>query len=293
MTDKPVPLIVIVGPTATGKSDLAISIAKHFSGEIISADSWMVRRGVDIGSAKPSKAQLERVPHHMIDILNPDEDFSAAEFKKLAVPFIEEIYGRGKLPILAGGTGLYIDSVIYDYSFLPSSDPKQRAFLYSLALDRLIDIAEAENLPLERIDQRNKRRVIRLIETKGAFPSKNELRQNTLVLGTAIGRDELKEVISHRTAHMIKAGLGDEVSRLAKGYGWDCEALKGIGYHEWRLYFDGNQDLKTTMERINKDTYNLAKRQQTWFKQNKSIQWITTPVKQADVVDIISSFLNK
>jgi len=287
------PLIVIVGSTATGKSALAIKIAQQFNGEIISADSWLVRKNVDIGTAKPSKKELSLVKHHLIDLINADEDFTAAIYKKRALEVIDDIYGRKKLPILVGGTGLYIDALLYDYSFLPSSSNDLRMKLNSMSLAQLHSLAIDKGLSLDNIDQNNKRRVIRLIEANGKIPTKSEIKPNVLLIGLKSVKDDLEANIQHRIDEMFNRGLADEVSQLANKYGWDCQALKGIGYHEWKLYFTGNQSLEQTKQRIVKDTLLLAKRQTTWFKRNKSIQWFTTPVKYSMIEDLITTYLNK
>lgn len=287
------PLIVIVGSTATGKSALAIKIAQQFNGEIISADSWLVRKNIDIGTAKPSKKELSLVKHHLIDLINADEDFTAAIYKKRALEVIDDIYGRKKLPILVGGTGLYIDALLYDYSFLPSSSNDLRMKLNSMSLAQLHSLAIDKRLSLDNIDQNNKRRVIRLIEANGKIPTKSEIKPNILLIGLKSVKDDLEANIQHRIDEMFNRGLADEVSQLANKYGWDCQALKGIGYHEWKLYFTGNQSLEQTKQRIVKDTLLLAKRQTTWFKRNKSIQWFTTPVKYSMIEDLITTYLNK
>ena len=148
----------------------------------------------------------------------------------------------------------------------------------------------AKDLPLERIDTRNKRRVIRLIETNGDEPTKSSLRSNTLILGTNLQRDELTRRIKQRTDAMISAGLQHEVENLVAKYGWNCESLKGVGYIEWREFFAGNQSLEDTKERINQATQKLAKKQRTWFRRNKSIHWVQ---KQSEYVDLVTTFLSK
>jgi len=157
--------------------------------------------------------------------------------------------------------------------------------LHSLAIDK--------GLSLDNIDQNNKRRVIRLIEANGKIPTKSEIKPNILLIGLKSVKDDLEANIQHRIDEMFNRGLADEVSQLANKYGWDCQALKGIGYHEWKLYFTGNQSLEQTKQRIVKDTLLLAKRQTTWFKRNKSIQWFTTPVKYSMIEDLITTYLNK
>lgn len=287
------PLVVIVGATATGKTDLAIKLAKEFGGEIVSADSWLVRREANIGTAKPKDNELKEVRHHMIDVISPCEDYSAARYKLEASNSLDDIWGREKLPILVGGTGLYIDSILYNYSFLPASSPETRNKLNSMTLKELIKYATHKGLPLNLIDQRNKRRVIRLIETEGEIPKRGALRNNTLIIGLSATKDQQYERIENRVQGMIDNGLEEEVYYLSKKYGWDCEALKGIGYHEWKLYFEGSQMVVDIKKRIIKDTLMLAKRQNTWFKRNKSIHWLATPVKYAYVDELVTTFLSK
>lgn len=286
------PVIAVVGETASGKSDLAMRIARAHNGELICADSWTVRRELTIGTAKPSTDDQVLVPHHLLDIVDPDEDFTAAIFKQKAQAAIADIADRGKLPILVGGTGLYIDGVLFDYDFLPPGTPGQRAALNELDIPALRELIARQGIDIGDTDVRNKRRLIRLIETNGAAQTKQELRPNTLCIGLQPERAELTSRITQRVDVMIAAGLEDEVRAVAERYGWDCEGLKGIGYREWREYFLGSQDLATTRERIISSTVGLAKRQRTWFKRNKSIHWISTPVNYAQVDEMITTYLN-
>lgn len=287
------PLIAVVGETATGKSDLALDLAKEFNAEIVSADSWVVRKGVDIGTAKPDKNQMELIRHHMIDIIEPDDDYSAARYKEDAVRAINGVYARGKIPIVVGGTGLYVDAVLYDYSFLPNVSKETREELNSMNRDDLLALALTKHLPLDNIDIRNKRRIIRLIETNGGVASKKGLIEDCLVIGLSATREQLSDRITKRVDTMLINGLEDEVEALYLQYGWGCEALKGIGYHEWRKYFEGTQSIEITKQRIIKNSLMLAKRQRTWFKRNKSIRWFTTPVIFTDIEDLVTTYLNK
>ena len=287
------PLITIVGETASGKSALALQLAQQFDGEIICADSWTVRREVNIGTAKPTVDEQAEVPHHLLDVVGPCEDFTAAVFKDMAVRTIAEIAGRGKLPIMVGGTGLYIDGVLYDYGFLEQGDRAERETLNALSIPQLIATIQDAGIALGEVDVRNKRRLIRLLETNGAQPTRQTLRPNTLILGLKTEREQLKERIITRTDAMLAAGLEQEVEALSHKYGWDCEALKGVGYAQWREYFLGTQNLDVTRQKIIKATTELAKRQRTWFKRNKSIQWFSTPVKWQEVVESVTTFLDK
>lgn len=286
------PLIVIAGETASGKSSLAIQLAERFDGEIISADSWTVYKGFDIGTAKPSAEEQVRVPHYLLDVANPREGFSAVLFQKLAKAAILDISGRGKLPIMAGGTGLYIDSVIFNYSFLPPSDPALRAELSALTLGEVLARARGMGLDTAGIDIRNKRRVIRLIENNGVRPTKQAVRPDTLILGLSPPRDDLLRRIELRVDTMLAAGLEDEVRRLADEFGWDAEPMRGIGYWQWKDYFAGKQTNEETRVKIIKASLDLAKRQRTWFKRNKSIQWLTNSDRYAQSVELITTFLN-
>lgn len=287
------PLIVIVGETASGKSALALEFAQKFDGEIISADSWTVYRDFDIGTAKPSASELAQVPHHLLNIANPLEGFSAPEFKKRAVAAIENITAREKVPFLVGGTGLYVDSILFDYQFLAAPDAVLRQELSALSLDEIRQKITEKGIDTTGIDVRNKRRLIRLLETDGARPEKSALRENTLVLGVQVERDQLRARVADRVDTMLRIGLEDEVLALSQKYGWNVEPMKGIGYREWFEYFSGSQTLDQTRDRIISATMNLAKRQRTWFKRNNSIHWLTTEDKYTVAVDLLTTFLNK
>lgn len=287
---EPGPLIVIVGETGSGKSEVALDLARRFNGEIISADAWTVRKGLDIGTAKPSAGDRVEIRHHLLDVVDPCEDFTAAVFKELGVVAIDDISSRSKVPIMVGGTGLYIDAVIYNFGFLPAGDRKAREQLDSMTTEELVHIAHYQGLSTESIDTRNKRRIIRLIESNGAQPKRQQLRHNTLIIGISMEREHLRQRIEERVDGMLAQGLEKEVSFLVKQYGWGCEALKGIGYIEWCEYFAGSATKAEVRKRIISSTLNLAKKQRTWFKRNNSIHWIDNPSK---AVDLATTFLNK
>ncbi|MEK7599433.1 MAG: tRNA (adenosine(37)-N6)-dimethylallyltransferase MiaA [Patescibacteria group bacterium] len=280
-----------MGETASGKTALSIALAQRLNGEIICADSWTVRRQADIGTAKPSKEEQAMVPHHLLDVVDPDEDFTAAVFKGLANEAIDDIASRGKLPIMVGGTGLYVDGVLYDYGFLPAGDRGAREALNRLTNEELLQKIKDLGLELGDVDIRNKRRLIRLIETNGAIPTRQAMRQNTLMIGLKYDRSELEGRVIRRVDGMLEAGLEDEVRDLQERYGWDCEALKGVGYAQWKGYFEGTESSEEARQKIIKQTLDLAKRQRTWFKRNKSIQWFTTPVDEEEIVDTVTTFL--
>lgn len=269
-------LLAIVGETASGKSDLALKIAKNYRGEIISADSWTVYRGFNIGTGKPTITQQKAVKHHLIDVREPTNGFNAPMFKNMANKAIKNTQKQGNLPVLVGGTGLYIDSVLYDFGFLPDVPKEERAKLNAMSIGGLIKLAEKLSIDLSTIDTRNKRRIIRAIEAGGQKPTRSKLRPGTLIIGLQLPRDELRQRVEQRTDGMLAAGLEQEAKGLAGKYGWDVEPMKGIGYREWRDYFEGGQTLEQTRQRIISSTMNLAKRQRTWLKRNKDIQWFSS-----------------
>lgn len=266
-------LVVLLGETASGKSALGLEVAKKYDGEIICSDSWTVRKHMDIGTAKPSQKEQQEVVHHLLDVVAPDEPFTAADFKRLANEAIADIQSRGKLPIMVGGTGLYVDAVVYDYSFLGGEGTLDRDELGAMTAEELADMARDQGIDLTDVDVRNKRRVIRAMESGGQKPTRSPLPNNVVLCG--IKPKELNARIEQRVDAMLAAGLEAEVKRLSSEYGWEAEALKGIGYREWRDYFEGNQSLEITRERIISATKNLAKRQRTWFKRNPDITWGT------------------
>lgn len=282
-------LVVIVGETASGKSALALELAKQFDGEVISADAMQVYTGFNIGTAKPDSAQLARIPHHLIDVADPKTGFSAATYKDLALSSIAGVAGRGKLPILVGGTGLYVDAVMYNFSFLPAGDPKLRAKLNQSTTNELLVLCEQQGIDITSIDVRNKRRLIRLLETGGARPTQSKLRPNTLIIGLKPTRTQLRKNIEVRTEQMFRAGLKHEVSELADKYGWEVEPMKGIGYREFHDYFEGRQSLGATKRKIIKFTLDLAKRQRTWFKRHQEITWVDEPSK---ALKLVSEFIH-
>jgi tRNA dimethylallyltransferase len=289
---KQAPLICVVGQTASGKSSLALRLAQEWDGEIICADSWTTRQEVNIGTAKPSMQERSLVPHHLLDIIRPDEEFNAALYKELANKAIIDIIARGKLPIMVGGTGLYIDSVIYDYSFSAVGSKHDREKLNTLNLAELLQKIKDLGIELGDVDVRNKRRLIRLIETNGAQPTKGDLRDRTLLIGLHVENNQLKQYITKRLDAMLVAGLEDEVWQLSERYGWDCEALKGIGYIQWQEYFLGSENHEQVHQKIIQATMNLAKRQNTWFQRNKSIHWFNTPVNWYGIVELMTTFLD-
>lgn len=282
------PLIVIVGETASGKSALAVQIAEKFGGEIICADSRTIYTGMDIGTAKPNNEDRERVPHHLLDVVAPNEPFTVADFKRLALEAIDDITSRGKIPLLVGGSGLYVDAVIYDFQFRAPADPALREQLQRLSVEELQQALLDASIPLPT-NPRNPRHLIRSLETNGQSAMSAPLRPNTLLIGLSIERDKLVENVTKRVEAMFEEGLVDEVRVLIQKYGADALALQAPGYDAVTEYLNSDLDLEQTKERVARSHLQLAKRQRTWFKRNKSIRWCKTD----EAVDLVTTFLNK
>ncbi len=265
-TSQSKPLIVIVGQTASGKSALAMELAEKFDGEIICADARTIYKGMDIGTAKPSADDQAKVTHHLLDIITPDQPFTAAVFKSLATEAIKDIQSRKKLPIIVGGTGLYIDSVLFDFEFRSKGDSERRAELEKLSVEELQAELQAEGIPLPENTQ-NPRHLIRALETGGEASEQKPIRENTLVLGLEIEPEKLSKNIDERVAKMIEAGLRQEVNNLVNVYGWEAPGMSAIGYKEWRQLFSGEVTSESKIEHlIIKNTKDYAKRQKTWFR---------------------------
>lgn len=283
-TDK---LIVIVGETASGKSDLAIELAEQVGGEIICADSRTIYKGMDIGTAKPTQKDQNRVPHHLLDVVEPGQAYSVAQFKKVVLKLIPKIVQRGKVPIMVGGSGLYIDAVIFDYQFRPV-DVGKRNQLATLSLKDLQSQARRLGVKETEVNFKNKRHLQRAIETGGVLKQTQQMRPNTLVIGLTPDRELLKARIKERVDIMIERGLVGEVEKLGKKYGWENEAMSGIGYRFFAQYVRGEINLDEAKAKFVQGDLSLAKRQRTWFKRNKNIHWLSEP-KQA--FSLVKTFL--
>lgn len=301
-------LLVIVGPTAVGKTALSIELAHKFKGEIISGDSIQVYRGMDIGTAKITPEEMQGIPHHLIDIHNPDHPFSAAEFQARASGLIKEIHRRNHLPMIVGGTGLYIQSVLYQYEF---SEAGQDEWLRR-QLEEYVEHHGREHLHerLRKIDPitagrlhpNDVKRVIRALEiyemtgtTMAEYQKRAKQSPYQLCLfGLTMDRELLYERINARVDLMIEQGLVEEVERLLnQGYSKDLISMQAIGYKELVEYFEGNWSLPEAVEAIKKNSRNFAKRQLTWFRSMKEIEWIdmTDQMDRRKIVEIIRSFV--
>lgn len=276
MTINKFPLIVIVGPTASGKTSLAIDIAKRHNGEIICADSRSIYIGADIGTAKATKQEMSGIVHWGIDLVEPGQYYSAVDFKNYAVNKIDEIRSRNKLPILVGGTGLYVDAVIFDYNFGLAADVEKRQQLNNLSLEELYEYCKKNNITLPE-NYKNKRYVVRAIEREGQNISKSPLPiDNTIIVGIDIERNELRTKISKRSEQFFEHGVVEEAMFLSKKYGWDNEAMKSNVYKLVRKYLSGNMTLSDIKIKNATMDWRLAKRQLTWLKRNKYINWMSS-----------------
>lgn len=287
-----IPLIVIGGPTAVGKTDLSIRLAQQFNGEIINGDSIQVYRHLDIGSGKITTAEMEGIPHHLLSFLEVEEAYDASRFKLEATALIRDIYSRGKLPILVGGTGLYLEGLLYDLEFggQASTHPEIRAEIEARAVEvgnlalweelNLIDPEAAATIPYQ-----NSRRTIRALEVIQAtgmlFSSqtsqKNQISNfNECLLFLDRPRAELYDRINKRVLLMSEAGLEQEAHWMfEKAQGQFLPGMKGIGYKEWLPYFNGEQSKETVLDQIQQNSRRYAKRQLTWFRNRfKSVHWL-------------------
>lgn len=268
------PLVVIVGPTASGKTGLAVELAEKFDGEIICADSRTVYKGMDIGTAKPSIEEQAKVPHWGLDLVEPGERFSAADFKAYAAQKIDEIRSRGHIPFLVGGTGLYIDAVIFDYQFGNAADPIQRQELEKLSIGELHRYSVKHNIELPE-NKQNKRYVIRKIELDNVEPKRRKTPISTsIIVGIATERDELRKRIEARTEQLFEDGVVEEATILGKKYGWESEAMTGNIYPLVHLYLKNEISFQEMIQKFTTLDWQLAKRQLTWLRRNQYIKWL-------------------
>ncbi len=302
------PLIILTGPTAVGKTDLSIRLAKQINGAIISADSMQVYRYMDIGSAKILPAQMQGVPHYLIDEFFPDEEFNVVRFQQYAKKYMQKIYADGQIPILTGGTGFYIQAVLYDIDFseqeadsdyrrelealaqihgtqylhglLAEADPPSAAAIHANNQKRIIRALEYFRLTGERISEHNKRERQKQTPYRAAYFVLNDV------------RERLYERIDRRVDAMMADGLAGEVQRLREmGYTKGLVSMQGLGYKELFAYFDGECTLEEAVTRIKRDTRHFAKRQLTWFRREKDVIWVNKQMFSYDN-DKILSYIN-
>ncbi|MGG6819636.1 tRNA (adenosine(37)-N6)-dimethylallyltransferase MiaA [Staphylococcus pseudoxylosus] len=285
-------LIVLVGPTAVGKTEFSIELAKKVDGEIISGDSMQVYKHMDIGTAKITQDEMSGIPHHMIDILEPNENFSAYEFKNRAQRLIKEITARGRVPIIAGGTGLYIQSLIYNYDFEDETISEQKSLEIEAKLSELDQLsnealhqylASFDEVSAQDIHPNNRKRVRRAIQyylkTKKLLSSRKKVQQftenyDTLLLGIEMSRDILYQRINKRVDIMLERGLVSEVQQLVDNGYETSQSMQAIGYKEIVPVIKKELSLDEATEKLKQHSRNYAKRQMTWFKNKLDVLWL-------------------
>ncbi|WP_206424294.1 tRNA (adenosine(37)-N6)-dimethylallyltransferase MiaA [Cohnella candidum] len=311
-TDNRPPLLVLVGPTAVGKTELSLRIAKAAGCEIISGDSMQVYRGMDIGTAKLPLEEREGIPHHLIDILDPEEPFSASIFQRLCEEKIREIVSRGKIPFIVGGTGLYVESVCYGFTFQgESGDEAFRARMQAFADEHGAEalharLAQVDPGSAARIHPNDERRVIRALEvyettgqtlsetqeqTRGA---RKESPYRLCLIGLTMDRAELYRRINARVDAMIEEGLVGEVKKLMEaGVPRSAVSMQGLGYKEIAAYLAGETDLPAAVELLKRDTRHFAKRQLSWFRHMQDLVWVEKDAegKNSDLFNSICAII--
>lgn len=302
------PLVILTGPTAVGKTALSIKLASEIGGEIISADSMQVYRQMDIGSAKIKPEEMGGIPHHLIDILEPEEEFNVCLFEKLALEAMEQIYERGHIPVVVGGTGFYIQALLYQIDFTEEeTDTAYRDKLWQLGeekgnhyLHELLRKVDPESA--EEIHENNRKRVIRALEFyensgKPISTHNKEQRQKTSAYNSCYfvltdDRKKLYERIESRVDQMLSKGLVDEVRTLKeRGCNASMVSMQGLGYKEILEYLDGRCSLLEAVEKIKKETRHFAKRQLTWFRREKDVIWIDKQAFAYDEDAVLSCIL--
>ena len=284
-------IIVIVGPTASGKTGLSVALAKKLDGEVISADSMQIYRGMDVGTAKVTEKETDGVPHHMIDVAEPEESFSAARFVEEADPILQDILARGKTAIIAGGTGLYVDALMAGRTFAPYPSTGKREKLEQMADElgmeaMLRRLEQVDPESAQRLHLKDRKRILRALEVYGETGQTiTEHNRRTKEIPDKyqplwIGLDfteraDLYRRIDRRVDLMLEQGLLEEIRRLVtRGVPETCTAMQAIGYKEFLPVLRGEESLKTAVEKVKQESRRYAKRQLTWFRRNKNIHWI-------------------
>ena len=301
-------VIVLIGPTAVGKTNTSIKLAKKFDGEIISGDSMQVYRRMDIGTAKISVEEMEGIPHHLLDIKNPEESFSVAEFQQLVRKKISDIHSRGKVPLIVGGTGLYIQAVLYDYHFTETPGDELYRTELETELERLgplwlhQKLVKVDPVSAENIHPNNTRRVIRALEifhctgktmTEYQEGQTHELQYDVALVGLTMNRENLYKRINLRVDLMMKEGLLEEVKELYDEGVRNVQSVQAIGYKELYDYFDGTKSLEQAIENLKQNSRRYAKRQLTWFRNKMDVAWydMTEESQHPQNIEDISEFI--
>ena len=294
-------LVIVIGPTGVGKSEVAVEVATAIHAEIINADSQQVYRHMDVGTGKPTPEQRQRIPHHLIDVVEPNEEFNAALFRQMALQSAQEIWRREKKVVLCGGTGLYIKALTQGLSMAPAKDPEIRNRLAQEAKERGLGslyerLKQLDPDAASWIHPNDRHRIIRALEVFEVTGKKmSEWQQEhgfketffeTLKMGLNRERGELYDLISHRCEEMIAQGLIDEVKGLVeRGYGLELKPMQSVGYRHVGLYLKGEMSLEDAVSLMKRDTRHLAKRQLTWFRADKEIQWFHPDKERKTILD--------
>jgi tRNA dimethylallyltransferase len=304
---RPVRVVAIIGPTAVGKSRVALALAERLSAEIVSADSRQIYRGLDIGTAKPSRQERARVPHHLVDVADPDERFDAARFRSMALAAIVASTERGRPVVVCGGTGLYVRALRHGLFQGPAAVPELRAALYERerlhgpgTLHR--DLTEADPTTATRLHPNDVVRLVRALEVLrvtgrpiSAWQQEHAFRDDdveTLVLGCRRPVDELAQRIGTRCHAMLDEGLLDEIRTLwARGYGADLSPLDSVGYREMGAYLRGELDYEAAFEAFTRATRRLAKRQMTWWRSDPTVEWFHPDCDDAALLERATAWL--
>ena len=300
-------LVIILGPTGVGKSAVAAAVALEVGGEIINADSQEVYRHMDVGTAKPSLELRQKVPHHLIDVVDPDEEFNAALFRELAMKSAQEIWARGKRVILCGGTGLYLKALTRGLFVGPAKDPEIRGRLeqearengLSALYERLRRVDPDATFSIHPHDRQRIIRALEVFEQTGKAMSRwhrehgfKEDPFETLKIGLHRERKELYDMIHRRCEGMVAQGLVEEVRGLLdRGYRLDLKPLRSVGYRHVGLYLGGEMSLDDALALMQRDTRRLAKRQLTWFRADKEIRWFHPERERVKISDAVKDFL--
>ena len=299
-------VIMVIGPTGVGKSDVGIRLAKKLGTEIISADSIQVYRKLNIGSAKVTEDEADGVVQHLIDILDPDENYSVCDFQRMSRKIAAELHAEKKVPVVVGGTGLYTKAMVYDYAFENEVEPDM--FISSKkevsSEDLYRELLSADPKAAESIHPNNRKRVLRALWMANAGTrksdvieaQKHELVYDTFFIELTMPKDALTDRINRRVDKMAEAGLKEEIEGLIREYPdlWNFQSMAGIGYKEWKGYFEGTLILDETLELIKKNTRRFVKRQYTWFRHQMPQNWydVTNPDDLARMEDDLERWMN-
>ena len=300
-------LVIVLGPTAVGKSELALALALRTEGEIINADSQQVYRFMDIGTGKPSPADRQRAPHHLIDVVNPDEEFNAALFRRLATEAIEQVHRRGKTPIVCGGTGLYLKALTHGLFVGPGQSPEIRRDLeerinaegLASLYQRLVAIDASVTATIHPHDRQRIIRALEVYQSTGKPLSEWQKEHafgedpfDLLKIGLARDRAELYERINRRCDQMVQNGFLEEVQGLVSlGFGLQLKPLCSVGYRQMGAVIQGTVNLAGASIEMKQETRNLAKRQLTWFRRDREIRWYHPEAEQEEIFQGVSRFL--